>query len=126
MTDETPHGYAPRLRNMLDHGPMPPLRDPDHELIPPAPPRTLTGGEQMAETLIGHSDTATNLVLDALDRWEAKIGEIREIVLKSKIHAHDAIRAHMLISDTAMRGCDQIGQQVVDAVKMLATLNGKE
>lgn len=123
--DQRQDPVLPRLQRMLDNGPFPPQRDPGHELTPTMPPRTMTGGEQVAETTIDHINKATDIVLDTLERLEAKIIEIREVVQKSKVGLHDAIRAHMLISETAMRGCDQIGQQIVDAAKTLATLNGK-
>jgi len=124
MDNDTPNFDSTlRLRRLIDEDPFKPI-DPHHELAPAAPPSTQTGGQLMAETLIGHSDKATDLVLDALDKWEAKIVEIREIVQKSRLRTHDAIRAHMLISETAMKGVDQIGQQLMDAVSTLASLNG--
>jgi hypothetical protein len=115
---------AARLRNLIDDDPFKPV-DQHHEVapyVPPPPPKA--GGQAMIEATISHVDKATDLVLETLERLETEIVRTREILQTSKLQAHDVLRNHMVILETAMNSANQFAQQFVDATNKL-TRNGK-
>jgi Cft2 family RNA processing exonuclease len=110
---------------MLDQLPVIPPRDDRHEETPYVPPAAKSSGQQIIETTIGHVDKVTELTLDTLDKLEAEIAKTREIVQTSKLQVHDALRSHMIISETAMQSTMQIARELLDATSKLTVRNGK-